>query len=270
MARIRSIKPEFPQSETIGALSRDARLLFIQLWTFVDDEGRARAASRMLASLLYPYDDDAPSLIDGWLLELEGAGCVVRYVIEGTTYIQVLNWLKHQKIDRPTPSRIPQFDESSRILASPRCSILDLGSRIKEEDLEVSLRSCSVEPERSPEIAVAAPSENEFQKWYSAYPRKQGVAQARKAWVKATKHVTPSDLLDATKSYRFASDAQFIPLPASWLNGQRWLDQHHPGDIEQASSRDKQNGWAVLAEQAMEDRLKQELAEFDEPMLLIN
>ena len=39
MARIRTIKPEFPQSETIGKLSREARLLFIQLWTLADDEG---------------------------------------------------------------------------------------------------------------------------------------------------------------------------------------------------------------------------------------
>ncbi|WP_051003013.1 hypothetical protein [Bradyrhizobium elkanii] len=130
MARIRTIKPEFPQSETIGKLSRDARLLFIQLWTLADDEGRARAASRMLASLLYPYDDDAPSLIDGWLAELERHGCITRYEVEGSTYLQVDNWLKHQKIDRPTPSRLPVVSEGTRLLASPReASPTDLGPR---------------------------------------------------------------------------------------------------------------------------------------------
>jgi hypothetical protein len=59
MARIRTIKPEFPQSESMGRISRDARLLFVQLWCICDDHGRTRAASRMLASLLFPYDDDA-------------------------------------------------------------------------------------------------------------------------------------------------------------------------------------------------------------------
>ena len=107
MARIRTIKPEFPQSETVGKLSRDARLLFIQLWTLVDDEGRTRAASRMLASLLYPYDEDAPGLIEGWLAELERNDCIVRYVVEGSTYLQVNNWLKHQKIDHPGKSKLP-------------------------------------------------------------------------------------------------------------------------------------------------------------------
>jgi hypothetical protein len=65
MGRIRTIKPEFPQSESVGRLSRDARLLFIQLWTVCDDSGRARGSSRMLASLLYPYDTDVLGLIDG-------------------------------------------------------------------------------------------------------------------------------------------------------------------------------------------------------------
>ena len=120
MARIRSIKPEFPQSESIGRLSRDARLLFVELWTIADDSGRARAASRMLASLLFPYDDDAPGLIDGWLHELEAEGCIIRYEVDGSTYLQVANWLKHQKIDKPSPSRLPQFDEPSRTLANPR------------------------------------------------------------------------------------------------------------------------------------------------------
>jgi hypothetical protein len=120
VARIRCIKPEFPQSESMGRVSRDARLLFIQLWTICDDEGRTRAASRMLASLLYPYDDDAPRLIDGWLGELEAQGCIVRYQVDGQTYVQVCKWLEHQRIDRPSKSKFPEFDESSRAFASNR------------------------------------------------------------------------------------------------------------------------------------------------------
>ena len=133
MARIRTIKPEFPQSETIGALSRDARLLFIQLWTIVDDAGRVRAASRMLASLLYPYDDDAPKLIDGWLDELERHDCVRRYQVDGASYLDIPNWLKHQKIDKPSASKIPEFAAHS---PKPReCSrklVTDLGPRTKD------------------------------------------------------------------------------------------------------------------------------------------
>jgi len=119
MARIRSIKPEFPQSESMGNVSRDARLTFIQLWTISDDEGRLRGNSRMLASLLFPYDDDAPALIDGWMTELEAEGCIVRYKAGAQSYVQLCNWLIHQKIDKPSKSKIPPFVESSRVVANP-------------------------------------------------------------------------------------------------------------------------------------------------------
>jgi len=148
VARIRSIKPEFPQSESMGNVSRDARLTFIQLWTIADDEGRLRGNSRMLASLLFPYDDDAPGLIDGWLSELEREGCVVRYKVGAQSYIQLCNWLIHQKIDKPSKSKIPPFDESSRILSKPREvsseeGIKDQGEEGKGQDQHVDRRVAS-------------------------------------------------------------------------------------------------------------------------------
>jgi hypothetical protein len=150
MARIRSIKPEFPQSETIGKLSRDARLLFIQLWTIADDEGRSRAASRMLASLLFPYDDDARELMDGWLDELEMHGCIKRYTVDGDSYLEICNWLKHQKIDHPSPSKIPGFREE---FARPRDPLApDLGKdrigkdRNKDPDGSLLAREAQKKP----------------------------------------------------------------------------------------------------------------------------
>jgi hypothetical protein len=120
MPRIRTIKPEFPQSESMGRVSREARLLFILLWTICDDAGRTRAASRMLASLLYPYDDDAAKRIDGWLKELERENCVVRYKVDGSTYLQICNWLNHQKIDKPSGSKIPPFANIREDSPNPR------------------------------------------------------------------------------------------------------------------------------------------------------
>lgn len=155
MARIRTIKPEFPQSESMGRVSREARYCFILLWTIADDEGRLRGSSRMLASLLYPYDDDAPKKIDGWLNELDREGCIIRYEADGNAYIQICKWLIHQKIDRPSKSKIPAFDESSRILASPRRALddgsgpgpgskdqgVDQGREGKGRDQDVALRA---------------------------------------------------------------------------------------------------------------------------------
>lgn len=129
MARIRTIKPEFPQSETMGRVSRDARLLFIQLWTVADDSGRTRGHSRVLASLLYPYDDDARDLLPGWLDELEDVGAIRRYIVGGDTYLEICNWLKHQKIDKPSGPKCPGFAEGS-----PRIREPSSGDRDRDHD----------------------------------------------------------------------------------------------------------------------------------------
>lgn len=145
MARIRTIKPEFPQSESMGRVSRDARLLFVMLWPICDDHGRTRAASRMLASLLFPYDDDAPKLIDGWLAELEREGCIRRYVVDGSTFLEVCNWLNHQKIDKPSKPQFPGFDEG---YPSPRedSRMFVAGQEGKGKDQEQELPFASLTP----------------------------------------------------------------------------------------------------------------------------
>lgn len=112
--RIRSIKPEFWVSESVGRLSREARLLFIGLWSFAEDSGRGRGAFPAISGALFPYDQDAVRLIPRWFAELEKEGMVRRYQADdGNTYYDMPNWLRHQKIEKPSKPRIPEFREGS-------------------------------------------------------------------------------------------------------------------------------------------------------------
>lgn len=108
--RIRSIKPEFWESESLGRVSREARLLFIGLFSCCDDVGRARASSRLLASRLFPYDDDAFKKIPAWMSELQREGCIRIYQVDGESYLDIPKWLNHQKIDKPSASKLPPFE----------------------------------------------------------------------------------------------------------------------------------------------------------------
>lgn len=173
MARIRTIKPEFPQSESMGRVSRDARLCFIMLWTLADDAGRLRGNSRMLASLLYPYDDDAKNLIDGWLGELSAEGCVTRYEVDGSGYVQINQWGDHQKIDRPSESKLPENGKPSRKLAKARDDSARKGRERKGEEAD------SVEPQSdSPPVATIPlcdgteylVDQKQVEDWQSSYP----------------------------------------------------------------------------------------------------
>ena len=134
MARIRTIKPELPHSQSMGNVSRDARLLFILLWGLCDDHGKARGSSSLLAGLLFPYDRDAPDLIDGWIDELMRERCIERYGVDGAIYVRVLNWRDHQRIEKPSATRFPDPSPNGRgglveeQETPPESSALDQGS----------------------------------------------------------------------------------------------------------------------------------------------
>lgn len=108
MARIRTIKPDFFQSEDVAELGYRARLTWIGLWTHVDDEGRCKDSARLIKGQLWPLEDDVTAAdVESDLKELEGNGQIIRYEVDGDKFIQIRKWLKHQRISRPTPSRLP-------------------------------------------------------------------------------------------------------------------------------------------------------------------
>ena len=95
-------------------VSRDARLLFIQLWLVADDAGRLALNPAVLVEALYPCDEDATASFASWLDELEREGCVERYSAEGRDYLRIVKWRQHQTIDRPTPSLLPAAPREPR------------------------------------------------------------------------------------------------------------------------------------------------------------
>ena len=69
-------------------------------------------------------------------------------------------------------------------------------------------------------------NEEQFNKFYSSYPKKVGKAKAEKAFLK----IKPDEELFATmmaaleRHKKKWDDPQFIPHPATWLNNSRWED----------------------------------------------
>ena len=114
MTRARTIKPHFMFSRSMRAVSRMARLTFIQLWLVADDAGRLVAHPSALATRLYPGDPEARLLLADWLTELEDQHCIERYTVDEMDYLRIVNWRKHQKIYHPTPSRLPARSVVSR------------------------------------------------------------------------------------------------------------------------------------------------------------
>lgn len=117
MARIRSIKPEFWTSEQVADCSPTARLLFIGLWTFCDDQGVHPASSKRIKMEVFPADPFTIEQIDGFIDELLQAGLLTEFAVDNEDYYAVTGW-KHQKIEKPTnkypapPSKAKIADQS--------------------------------------------------------------------------------------------------------------------------------------------------------------
>lgn len=103
--RIRTIKPEFWQSETVASLPYEARLLFIGLWNLADDYGRFRAHPAIVRGQLFPFDENAD--VVAWLGLLARAGLVQLYEADGHRFGFLPGFAEHQKIDKRAATRIP-------------------------------------------------------------------------------------------------------------------------------------------------------------------
>ena len=64
-----------------------------------------------------------------------------------------------------------------------------------------------------------------FAFFWDAYPRKVGKGQALRAWGTALEKTDAGTITAAVKAYQWPDDLQFVPHPATWLNGERWEDE---------------------------------------------
>ena len=108
--RIRSIKPEFWTSEDVAALDWPTRLLFIGLWSYVDDNGVGRDNAKLIKADLFPLEDDPRetlATVSRGLQALCDGGQIARYNVDGKPFLYINAWEDHQRIDRPNKPRYP-------------------------------------------------------------------------------------------------------------------------------------------------------------------
>lgn len=123
MARKRMIDPNIWQSEDFSKLSTLAKLVFIGLFSLADDEGRGRCNPVYLKSTLFPYEEGIRSAdIDKTLSEISSNMSVIFYSYNGSNYYSLYNWNTWQKIDRPSESKILEYDENTMIKIFDECS----------------------------------------------------------------------------------------------------------------------------------------------------
>lgn len=198
MPRIRSIKPEFFSDERLITLPIATRFTFLGLICFADDDGYVTANHRSLASMI--YHDAGNEMIDQAMAALMKLKRIERIVIDADdeefgAWYRVVNFKKHQRIDKPIPSKIT----------------LALQQKVQKTAPETEQMGLSLTEQRSPVIAF----------WKTRYP--QNVLSQRWADV----------LLEFC--CRFDTDPRFIIVQKVSLNARdpiaylaRILDDNNP------------------------------------------
>lgn len=204
------IDPEFWSDEEIGQWSFQARLFYIALWNFSDDEGRFKAHSVLLKAQIFPYDRK----IDIKRLQKEIQKKVLWYEVEGLQYGWIRNFLRYQKIDHPSESKLPK-PHRSLTEASPNSQ-----ERVPPNIKEVNIREENIRAARS------------FEKFWNDYPNKVGKKEAErhfKATVKTEEDL--KNIRQALVNYKKSDRVRkgYIQNGSTWFNNwQDWITPPEP------------------------------------------
>ncbi len=223
------------------------RLLAIGLLNYADDHGFFWANPLMIRGSLFPFDEDS-SKIRRSLAQLDAEGFIrLGKTSDGREVGEVVNFKKHQRVDRPYDSEIQSlaiFDERSTNV--PRT--LDDDSSLDRNSKGIGKGTVNGS-ENPPPLAARA------EEIYSFYPRKEAKQDALKAISKAMKSVSAEKLLAATKAYAAAvagwipDDRKYVPHPATWFNRGSYEDDPltwarsapQPGGLAVPWQRDSHN-----------------------------
>lgn len=211
MPRIRTIKPKFWDDVKIGRLSRDARLLYIGLWTFADDLGVVIADPIWLKSKIFPYDKLQIQQIEAWIQMLEKTGFICHVTVESESFIYLPTFSRHQKIDRPNLEEVniskEQLYRALQNSSNNRRSIVERSSTIVVEDKDI-------EPPIIPHSGDGDDVPDEFVSlWDSFKGKRKSLADDYRGFCKKTDGLTV-DYVKLLHHARFAKNVYF----QTWIN----------------------------------------------------
>jgi hypothetical protein len=183
VARIRSLKPDFFDHEELARTSPHARLAFQGLWLHADRDGRLSDEPGRLRVRVFPYETtiDMNALIE----ELRAIGVIVRYTVEGESYIAIPGFLEHQRPHPKEPSRGIPPPSREQITASRGKKLQNTAQPRLDESRDqtrqaVERNICAVMRSVDPDPDLGTDQERE--RHPSPPPQSRPIVKARAPW----------------------------------------------------------------------------------------
>jgi len=251
MARKRMIDPSIWTDEGMAELTPRQQLLYIGLFSNADDEGRLKASPAALRLTLPTLYSAVPTaeIAEDTAAVVGAMRRLIRYEVDGRTYIAFRNYRQWQRIDKPSASILPEppeeqedstsvrraFDDSS---VSDRVAITPSRKEEKgreengeeEKDTPPTPQGARV-PTPLRQRDLSAQAQEQFERFWRSYPKRQAKAEALRWWQRTRPDpAIVTAMLDAIARQLQGGEWQkeggrFIPMPATWLNQRRWEDE---------------------------------------------
>jgi hypothetical protein len=226
------------QDEDLATCSIEAQLLAVRILNFADDEGYFKAHPALIKASCFPLIESLN--IPVMLRELSKVGYLrLGTGTDGKEYGQVVNFLKHQSINKPYPSKIKD------LIIFPEHSGSDTGTLPAGMEWNGKEEHLSDSDESNAPVSLADQRNEKFGEWWEAYANKVGRKKTESAWRNlkwAKLGIEPADLIADTHR-RHELDPQWLkgfqPNPLTYLNGERWNDDLPTAKLTLPKDRDE-------------------------------
>jgi hypothetical protein len=231
-------------SQKLGKVSDAAEVLYYRLLVKADDYGRFYADADIVQGECVIKKKWKPGTVEKALQELHGVGLIILYMSKDERYLVFEKWRQRRRADS---SRFPDPAESdvcgqvltndSKCQQMPAYNVnvndnVNGNVNVNERGGKPPTPPALPEPEKPKKTDELPPG---FGAWYELYPKHVARGAAVKAWLK----LKPDESLikfmcTAVRAQITAHEAALqmpgafvpeYPNPATWLNGQRWLDE---------------------------------------------
>lgn len=214
MAERRMFAKQIIDSDAFLDMSPSAQSLYFHLGMRGDDEGFINSPKKIMR-MLGANDDDMRILISkNFVIPFDSGVCVIKHW-------RIHNYIRNDRL-QPTVYQ----DEREQITLKNN-NVYTMTGTCLTSDGQVA-EQVRLGKGRLGKVNTIDQIDDDFNSFWSAYPKKQNKGQARKAWAKTN---PPLDAILEALAWQVDSDdwikdgGKFIPHASTYLNAEKWLDE---------------------------------------------
>ncbi|MDE6762560.1 MAG: phage replisome organizer N-terminal domain-containing protein [Oscillospiraceae bacterium] len=178
------------------------------------------------------YEGILPDCISELALALDEDENVVRLTVEALIRFGVVERLENDTLYMLAMQQLigSETQTAARVRKHRENIALQCNATVTKCNTEKEIREKRVEKEKDTPPTPSKGAGEGFDEFWKAYPKKVAKAQAQKAWnkIKPDKALLTVIIGALERQKQSAQwlrdDGQYIPYPATWLNGRRWED----------------------------------------------